>query len=107
MFRGLVLTPRFIWGASEIDQSDLGLKKCVGKSRDRFTRCEGVFFSLCRNLAFLMGDICLQGTRREIEKRLATEGVGICSSQRFASLSAKQLGVQVLDMGMSGGLFKF
>lgn len=47
---------RFIWGASEIDQFDLGLKKCVGKSRDRF----GVFFSLCRNLAFLMGDICLR-----------------------------------------------
>lgn len=52
--------PSFIWGASEIDQFDLGLKKCVGKSRDHFTRCEGVFFSLCRNLAFLMGDICLR-----------------------------------------------
>lgn len=26
-----------------IDKFDLGLKKCVSKSRDRFTRCEGFF----------------------------------------------------------------
>lgn len=43
---------RFIWGASEIDQFDLGLKKCVGKSRDRF----GVFF-LCVGISLFSWEI--------------------------------------------------
>lgn len=48
--------PSFIWGASEIDQFDLGLKKCVGKSRDHFTRCEGVFF-LCVGISLFSWEI--------------------------------------------------